>query len=378
MSAHSHATAEAVLQRLLLVLPLAAREEGAAVDELARRLDVDPRRILRDLEELEARNFYLPPGLGDQFQLSLDRERISVWTTREFQRPVRLTPREALALELALRAVGRPGDRRQAAGPGDAADPGAAGGHDPTGASDSPEPGRSPRTRDIAGTEGRSPDATRDRFRELRARLVQALRTPNAEEVEDPAVALAGAEADDDPIRRVAEEAVREGRELRIRYRPPARDPEPRRVGPVTLAHAEGRWYLLARDLERDGHRAFRLDRILEAEATGSPFQATAADRTGVEAFFQDGRIHDGGGPDAPEPLEVVVEYSPRIARWIAERGWDGAEEGDDGSLRVRHRVVDPEWILRHVLSYGAEARVLEPAEIQERIVSIAEELESL
>lgn len=348
MSPAPPATAEAVLQRLLLVLPLAARNEGASVEELARELGVDPRRILRDLKELEDRAYYLPPGLGDQFQIRVTRDWISVWTTREFRRPVRLGPREALALELALRVAGRPPERPP--------DPG---GKDSRGTRPD-QPDGDPSS---AGLAGRTPP-----FEEVRRRLVEAVRTPNAEDVEDPAVLLSGVEGDDDPVRTRVEGAVREGREIRIVYRAPGREPGPRRVGPLVLAHAEGEWYLVARDLEQGGHRAFRLDRVLEATPTETRFTPTDEDREAETRFFRDGRIHDGGGPDALEPFEALVEYAPGIARWIEERGWEDAERLDDGALRVRHRVVDPEWLLRHVLSYGAEARVVEPEWARERV----------
>jgi hypothetical protein len=68
--------AEAILQRLLLVLPLAAREEGTRIEELADALELSPPTLLRDLEVLESRSYYLPAGLGDQLQLSLTREHL--------------------------------------------------------------------------------------------------------------------------------------------------------------------------------------------------------------------------------------------------------------------------------------------------------------
>jgi proteasome accessory factor C len=340
MSPRADATAEATLQRLLLVLPLATRDEGARIEELARSLELEPRRILRDLKELEGRSYYLPAGMGDQFQLTLTRDHLSVWTTGEFQRPVRLTPREALALELALRLRVRDGGDGQDGGDGS--------------------------------------------FEELRRRLVEALRIPGTGgdgdgdaapglpgTGEDPAVTLGEAEADGDPVRRVVEDGVRERRELTFTYLAPGRAPGRRRVAPLLLAHAEGHWYLLARDLERDGHRAFRLDRILEVGDPGEAFTPGEEDLAAVERFLGDGRIHDGGGPQAPEPFEAVVEYSPAVARWIRERNWDGLEDLTEGGVRATHRVVDPEWLLRHVLSYGGEARVLEPRAMAKRLVEV-------
>jgi proteasome accessory factor C len=351
MSPGVEGTAEAVIQRLLFVLPLATRDEGARIEELARSLELDPRRVLQDLKELEGRSYYLPAGLGDQFQLTLTRDHLSVWTTGEFQRPVRLTPREALALELALRLRIRDGG----GGPRDEGDPR----HD--------------------GDEG---------FELLRRRLVEALRTPRTDGQDgtgagpeaggidaDPAVALGVVEADGDPVRQAVEAGVRDRRELGFDYMPPGRDPEPRRVAPLLLAHAEGRWYLLARDLDRNGHRAFRLDRILEVREVGEGFTPAADDLAAAERFLGDGRIHDGGGPQAPEPFEAVVEYSPEVARWIRERKWDGLQDLPDGGVKATHRVVDPEWLLRHVLSYGAEARVVEPRAMAERVAEVASAL---
>jgi predicted DNA-binding transcriptional regulator YafY len=315
-------TAEAILQRLLVVLPLAAREGGSGIDPLARALGVDGRRLFRDLQELEGRSYYLPAGLGDQIQLSLTREHLEVWTTGEFQRPVRLTPREALALELGLRTVARSGE-----------------------------------------------EGDRTAFEALRERTVTALRTPTPDDAEDPAIALGSAEAGEDHLRSRIEDAVRNGRILRIRYHPPGKAESVRSVAPLVLAHAEGHWYLLARDIERDGARAFRLDRMSEAEPSHTRFAPDPRDGEVVDRFLRDGRVHDGGGPDAPEPFDAVVHYSSSIARWIRERGWPETEVQDDGSIRVRHRVVDPEWLWRQVLSYGGAAWIVEPAWARERLV---------
>lgn len=313
-------TAEAVLQRLLLILPLAHREDGVRLAELAGQLGVEPRRLLRDLEELKSRTYYLPASLGSQIQLSVSSERILVWTTGEFQRPARLTPREALALELALR-VTSPSAK---SGPAPAAD-------------------------------------------ELRHRLLDAIRSPVAEG-DDPTVVLSGVEADGDRIRSVVEDTLHRERELELVYQPPGREPSTRRLGPVMLVHAEGRWYLLARDRNRPGVRAFRLDRALEARPLDRAFRPTPEDQEEAEGFLGDGRVHDGGGAGAPVPFQAVVEYSSRIARWVRERQWPDAETLADGTIRVRHRVVDPEWLMRHVLSYGSEARIREPEWMRARV----------
>ena len=333
MTAAKPHTAEAILLRLLVVLPEAARTgEGVRLDPLAEELGVEPKRILADLEELESRSYYLPPGLGDQFQLIVTRDRLTVWTTGEFQRPVRLTPREALALELGLRVV---------------------------------------------ATAAREED--RSEFEELRERIVFQLRTPEPGNEEDPEVVLAGVETGEDHLQLLIERAVRDRRQLRILYRRPGQDPSGRVIAPLLMVHAEGKWYLLARDLDLQAVRAFRLDRILQVEATGASFEPEVGDEAELERFLRDGRVHDGGGGvsgnDEGKPFEAVVRYSEAIARWARERGWEEVEEEAGGALRARHRVTDPEWLIRHVLHYAGEARVVEPEWLRRRIGKAAEEL---
>jgi predicted DNA-binding transcriptional regulator YafY len=64
-----------------------------------------------------------------------------------------------------------------------------------------------------------------------------------------------------------------------------------------------------------------------------------------------------GGLFAAPEASRARVRYSPRVARWVAERV--ACERLSDGSVVVEHRVADPQWLWRHVLMYGGEARVV-------------------
>lgn len=351
--------AERVLQRLLLLLPIAHEDrvaEGMPIDALAEDLGVEPSRILRDIEELDTRNYYLPAALGSQIQLRLTSERVTVWTSGEFDRPVRLTPREAMALELGLRILVRR-----------------------NGASDL-EALRNRLLRPL-----RTPVAGEDGADDARDPASAPPKTGAADASGDPAIRLADLEARDDPIRMTVYNAVEVRRVLQITYRALARDPSTREVAPLLLAHAESHWYLLARDLGDEIVRAFRLDRILAAAPTHASFDPMESDDVAVERFLRDGRVHDGGagaraaGDSTPthagQALETVVEYSPAIARWIRERSWGATEEVAGGGLRVRHVVYDPEWLVRHVLGYGADAWVVEPDSMRERVVEAARRL---
>ena len=69
----------------------------------------------------------------------------------------------------------------------------------------------------------------------------------------------------------------------------------------------------------------------------------------------------------AGDPRTMRVRYSPRIARWIAER--EALALDADGSLTMEHPLADVQWGVRHVLQYGPDAEVLEPAELRDEVV---------
>jgi predicted DNA-binding transcriptional regulator YafY len=77
----------------------------------------------------------------------------------------------------------------------------------------------------------------------------------------------------------------------------------------------------------------------------------------------------------AAEDVEVIVRYSPRIARWVIEQAPDAALLQDDGSVLVRHRVADPRWLVRHVLQYAGDAVIDGPQSARAGVVEAARRL---
>ena len=79
-------------------------------------------------------------------------------------------------------------------------------------------------------------------------------------------------------------------------------------IGRATFA--QGAWYVVGHDASRDAVRIFRMDRVLEAEATTERFRVPAD--FDVAAF-----LDEHGRPYRPGVArETWVRYSPRIARW--------------------------------------------------------------
>src|SRR3954453_15052308 len=118
-------------------------------------------------------------------------------------------------------------------------------------------------------------------------------------------------------------------------------------------------WYAIAHCDHADEIRIFRLDRIESVEQLDAKFELPKDDVVGSI-------VREGKAFQSAEATTLRVRYSARIARWIAER--EGKRLDEDGSLTMEHPLADSEWAVRHLLQYGPEVEVLEPAEIRDAI----------
>jgi predicted DNA-binding transcriptional regulator YafY len=366
------------LDRILYILPLAIRTDGVTLQELARALSCDATDILRDLGEITARAFYHAPGAASQLQILIEDDRVEIWSPDQFRRPARLTPREGLALGLGLRilAAEAPAARR-------------------------PEIlALARRLEDELVTSfdlasAASPETSRPISEAHEALPVydgtfqreEADLAPDAELLGEP-LPHAGIEPPSARVRRLADfaahfdslsldvgedgfrsdvaDAVTERLHCRVLYlKPGAAEPELRTIAPYRLVYASGLWYVLAHDAGRDGVRAFRMDRMLGVEVTTDRFE-TPADFDASQWLTSSGGVYRS--PD--DEITATVHYSARIARWIEERF--PCEAAPDNGVLVRHRVADPNWIVRHVLQYGGDAHLVEPAPLRDRVARAA------
>jgi proteasome accessory factor C len=314
--------AEHQLERVLHAIPFATRPGGASLDELAEELGVPAKRVLADLEEVTARAYYLEPPLD--IEISIEKDRVTVWTTGEFRRPVRLMPREALALTLGLRILAEGAEATRTAA-----------------------------------------------LRTLATRLDVGLASFPAEALAEGFALGAGDPAGGGALD-LLREAARERRPCRLRYLKPADvEPEPRVLHPYALVHAGGRWYALGRSAEAGAVRAFRLDRVLDVQPLDGTFDVPAGFDP-ADHVQSDGPLA-GGVFRADETLEATVRYAPRIARWIEERG--AVTRRDGGAVEVRHPVADPGWLVRHVLYHGPDAEVVGPPEMRDLLRQRVEQI---
>lgn len=305
-------TAATRLARVLELLPRAARPGGAGLQELADELGIATDELLRDLQEVYTRSYYHPAGSGDGVQVLIDADQVEVWTTGDFRRPPRLRPREALALSLGLRIL---------AG----------------------------ESRDLAGSD----------LLALAQRLEAGLATEVPAELLE-AIAVNPGSGSPEEVRAALNRAVRARKRCEIDYlKPGAAKPQRRAVDPYVLLAADGRWYLIGHCHRSDEIRIFRCDRIVGVEPRPEGF--AIPDGFDPQLYVQDGHVfHSDDG------VSVTVRYSARIARWLEELG--PVEPQADGSVLVRYRVADPDWLVQQVLRHGPDAEVLDPPEMRIRV----------
>lgn len=307
--------------RLLSLLSLLqARREWPAA-ELAGRLEVSTRTIRRDVERLRELGYRVAATMGPDGGYRL--------AAGEELPPLRFDDEQAVALAIALSSV---------AGGGAAIEEAA--------------------ERALATVRQVLPSRLRHRVDGLRfAHEPSAVRT-------DPEVILA------------VSEAVRERRVLRFDYRRgdgvEADGGPPRRVEPHELVARDGRWYLVAFELEREDWRVYRLDRMALRAPHGARFAPrriphgdalaflTARFRGAVEPV--DSASRSAAGPAWPCIGEAVVRAeASELAPWL-EPG--ELIEAADGRCRLALGSWSWAGVLARLLQFERPFELLGPAEL--------------
>jgi proteasome accessory factor C len=287
------------LARLLNLVPYLQARPGIRIAEAAADLGVSQAQLRDDLELLWVCG--LPGyGPGDLIDMAFDGDRVTITYDAGIDRPLRLTPDEALALVVALRM--------------------------------------------LAETPGL---ADRDPVDRARAKIEQAAGAPAP-----VAVRLPG---DGDRLGRVRD-AVGRGRALELTYYTATRDRTGTRVvDPLRVVMVGGYGYLEAWCRRTGEVRRFRVDRIdalrVLDEPAAPPPQAVPTPVTA--GIFR-----------PTEELPLVTLRVARGARWITEYyPCERVVEQAAGWL-VSLRVSDLDWARRLVLGLGADVAVVAPVSL--------------
>lgn len=309
--------------RLLTLVPYLNARGAVHLEDAARDLGVTPKRLMADLKVLLMCG--LPGGYPDDLiDVDLDALEspegdgvIRVSNADYLARPLRLSPTEASAVIVALRAL-----------------------------------------RNGAGAE----------TREVVDRALAKLETAAAEGADVPRVdpGQDAADLDQALLATRLRDAADRHRQVLLTYYVPSRDEESeRRVDPRGLVTNSGFTYLDAWCHSAEAPRLFRLDRIRQAEVLDDPI------RTEPEAPRD---LADGLFTRSDDTTRVTLRLEPP-ARWVVE--YYPVEEvrpGPGETTDVDLLVADRRWLDRLLLRLAPHASIVTPAEFSASFTAAAQD----
>ena len=160
--------------------------------------------------------------------------------------------------------------------------------------------------------------------------------------------------------------AVAQRQQFELHYRKPGQaKAEARLVDPYHLANINGEWFLFAYDHARKDIRTFVPARIESAKPTGKAFERP-------QKFSLEKRLRDSFGVHSGEgEYTVVIRFNPRAADYVREKKWHQSQqlrELKGGGVELKLKLSSLAEIERWVLSWGGDAKVLEPRELAEAV----------
>lgn len=169
------------------------------------------------------------------------------------------------------------------------------------------------------------------------------------------------------------ESAIGRRKTIRFTYYTIGRDElSEREVDPYSLLYAAGRWYMVGFSRERQDMRVFRLSRI-RGRIT---FKTRAEHDFPPPRDFDLSRYRDRAPWQFEDGEDVArIALSPVIAWWVDQMfGTYGTSEASaDGSAVYETPYGNRRELVTWILSLGAEAEVLEPADLRAAVISSLE-----
>ena len=191
-----------------------------------------------------------------------------------------------------------------------------------------------------------------------RSKIVKALGHDPSEE----GLEIASAGGGDREVAQIVNEAIAGSRVLDLQYYKENEDQFTKRsVEPYRLENGREGWYVECYDLNKDGVRHFKLDRIKEASLSAKSFEPRpeVEELAGVEGWMTHGEV--------PTASVARVWVSPERARWLREER-TVVEELADGAVVVELPYAGTSWLVREILRGAGDLVVLEPEDAREAI----------
>jgi predicted DNA-binding transcriptional regulator YafY len=134
---------------------------------------------------------------------------------------------------------------------------------------------------------------------------------------------------------------------------------------PYHLLAYHGNWYALAMNTGKARVETFALSRFRQIATTGQSFTRPAA--FSAETYARQAFGIVGG----EEPIKVRLLFEPKLAVYITERQWHPSQEfrpRPDGRVEMRLETTGRKELVRWVLSWMPDVKVLAPKSLRDRI----------
>lgn len=191
-----------------------------------------------------------------------------------------------------------------------------------------------------------------------------------------------------EPVAASLQDAIAAGRIVRFGYTLPGRDaPLERRVAPLRLHRADGRWHLLSWDLEREADRVFLLARIdgpITVESTS--FDPALRERVpAAEAelrrlreeqratvLARRGSIAEARLAARSAPARAADPETPEDPAADAVAGAEGRRSEPDIPVtrELTIGMMDPHLLASELIEFGEDVAVVGPPALRELVVS--------
>jgi len=162
--------------------------------------------------------------------------------------------------------------------------------------------------------------------------------------------------------------AIKQHQEVRFRYHSFLDDSRSERVlEPYLLKEYRNRWYVIGRDVERDGTRTFGLDRIQNLHPSQRYF--SVSHDFDSEALFR----HSFGITAGGRAEEVVLRFGKQQGLFVRSQPLHPTQETiseDENGLLVRIHVIPSPELNMTILSFGQQVEVVSPSHLRDEVAA--------
>lgn len=308
------------INRILFILSFVSQNQGISVDQLAEKVGMRPRQLIKELEFISL--IGKPPFKPDDYiDIYVENQKVFIEFDQSLNRPIRLTRPEAVSLLLSLELL--------------------------------------------------DPEVDTEGIRSLKDKISHAVEGSLVPEglLEDRILLERPSHLISDRFNLIRQ-AVEEHRKLRIEYFSFTRNKTSTRVvHPYFLMNRIGFWYLTGYCEARKDLRTFKFERILEAKLLSEGFKE-------VDDFDMLKYKSEFLKSMGEHKIEILFDAS--IAPWILEQWGDSAKEVEEGKVLLTLYSETLEFPSRVVLGAAPHAKPLSPPELIEKVKKDSAEILAL